>query len=158
MPRCGSPPGTGGVARSAGVVAKSKSPLTTATTRLLLMSDTASRSRCPPIPGGQLEVPNFKITALFRLFDRKIQPASPFSPRSKVVAHARVADQAQRQKRVCRAVAALTIGNNFMIRRNTAIGVHLLQLIGILEEAFVIQVLCPFQVNGSGNCSAAGGT
>ena len=35
----GSPPGAGGVARSAGVVARSKFSLTTATTRLLLMSD-----------------------------------------------------------------------------------------------------------------------
>jgi len=49
-----SPPESGGVARSAGVVQKPPAFMDalSGTTRLLLMLDPASRSRCPPDSGG----------------------------------------------------------------------------------------------------------
>ena len=71
-----------------------------------------------------------------RMFDRKIQAVAPFSPRSEIISHVGISDQAQRQIGVRRAIPALAVRNHFLIRRIFRSAYILLQFIGSLEEAF----------------------
>ena len=93
----------------------------------------------------------------FGCLDGQIDAIAPLFPRSDVIAHARVADQPQRKIRMRCAVAALAIGDDFCVRRDTRAFVHLLQLRGGLERAIGAQVVRPFEMDGARNGAASRG-
>src|SRR6185503_4243885 len=88
-------------------------------------------------------------------FDRQILPVPPFLPRSRVIADARVAEQAQRQVAVRGAVAALTVRHHFLVRRHTGALVHLAQLVDGLEPPVWSEVARPFDMDRAGDPAAA---
>ena len=65
----------------------------------------------------------------------------PFLPRAEVVAHARVAEQAQREIGVRGAVAALAVRHDFPIGRHAGLLEHRLQVRGRLERAVGAEAL-----------------
>ena len=54
-----------------------------------------------------------------------------------------------------RAVRSLTVGNHFLFGSDLACRIHFCQFAGGFEKAFRIEIVRPFQVNGTRNGAAA---
>src|SRR6185437_6299064 len=83
--------------------------------------------------------------------DRQLLPVAPFLPRPRVVAHARITEQAQREVTVRGAVAALAVGDDFLVRRDARGLIDRAQVRGGLERAVGRQVALPLHVRRAGN-------
>ena len=83
------------------------------------------------------------------MFDRQVRPIAPFAPRTQVVSNPGIADQSQCQIGMGGTVSALTMRNHFLVRTDVVFVVHLSQFVGRLEESFLVQILRPFQMDGS---------
>ena len=89
------------------------------------------------------------------MFDRQIFAISPFTPRSEIIPHVRIADQPQCEISMCGTIGTLTVRNDFLVGSDTALSVHLRQLIGGFEETLFVQIVCPFQMNRTRDGTAA---
>src|SRR5882672_9427464 len=75
------------------------------------------------------------------MLDRQIHAIAPLFPRADIIARTRIAEQAKREVRVSRAVAALTVRNHFLVARDARALVHLAQLVLRFEGPAGIQII-----------------
>src|SRR5579875_598421 len=92
-----------------------------------------------------------------RRFDRQLFAVAPFAPRAEIIADAIEARQTQGVVGVSGAIAALTIGNDFLIGGKSKRFEHRPQFLRRLEFPGFIQVQQPVAINRAGNRAAAFG-
>ena len=74
----------------------------------------------------------------FRYLDRQIQPISPLFPRADVVADFLITQKPQRQIAVGRAVSALSVGHDALLRRNPCGFIEFTKFCGRSEHAVLV--------------------
>src|SRR3972149_8782323 len=97
---------------------------------------------------------SFTSPSVRSLFDGKIVPVPPLHPGAVVAHQVRVAQQAEDEVRVSRAVVSLAVGDDGLIRRRALRDVHRAELVQRLEGPVRPEVPTPFNVDGSRNMPA----
>src|SRR3954453_20774734 len=92
-----------------------------------------------------------------RLLHRQLLPIPPLLPRAGVVADVGVAEEAQRDVGVGGAVAALAVGDDFLVGRDAGRLVPRTELVGRFELAVGGEVARPLDVNRTRDGAAAPG-
>src|SRR4029453_17731651 len=81
----------------------------------------------------------------------EILPVPPLTPGAEIVSDIRIAEKAQGEICMRRAIGALAVRNDFLVRSDVLFLVHGLQLVRGFEKPFRIQVVGPFEVHGARN-------
>src|SRR5579883_3036373 len=81
------------------------------------------------ISNFQFRISN-KFLRLRWVLYRQVDPVAPLAPGAEIVPHVRISDQSESQVSVSRPICALAVRNDFLVRRNSTVRVHLLQVGG----------------------------